>query len=162
MEQINRRNMLIKMIHVAKNKARTCNCGRLTFSETCPSCGKRTQRMPEFWYRSILEAMGGADTCGLMDVDGLQRVMDTFDQAGFKALKPNKTKKKTVYQQLFIVEKEAERFLGENWKQRLSGYAYKKYGREELTDCTYEELKDLFGFVRRTAKYENRRKGEKK
>ena len=106
--------------------------------------------------------MGGFDTCGLMDVEGLQRVMDTFDQAGFKALKPNKTKKKTACQQRFIVEKEAGRLLGENWKQRLGGYVYRKYGREELTECTYEELKDLFGFVHRTAKYESRRKGETK
>ena len=160
MEVCDRRNMLIKLIHVAKSKARTCNCGRLSFSDTCPACGKKTQRMPEFWYRSILEAMGGADTCGLIEVDGLQKVMDVFDEAGFKTLKPNKTRKQASCQRRYIVEREAAKLLGDKWKERLNGYAWRKYGREELTECTYEELGDLLGFVHRTAKYESRKKAK--
>lgn len=160
MRHSERRSTLIKLIHIAKAKARTCNCGRLSFSTVCPACGKPTQKMPEFWYRSILEAMGGADTCAMIDTEGLQKVMDTFDKAGFNALPKPKTKKRTEAQQLFLVRKEAGRLLGEHWEDRLNGYVWKKYGRDDISQCTYEELRDVFGFVHRTAKYESRRSGE--
>ncbi|MBQ3729673.1 MAG: DUF1018 domain-containing protein [Spirochaetales bacterium] len=155
-----RRETLIKLIHIAKAKARTCNCGRLSFKAICPACGKQTQRMPEFWYRSILEAMGGADTCAMIDTEGLQKVMDTFDKAGFTSLPKPKTKKRTEAQQLFLVRREAEKLLGLNWQDRINGYVWKKYGRDSVDQCTYEELRDVFGFVHRTAKYESRKAGK--
>lgn len=154
-----RRETLIKLIHVARNQARTCSCGRLSFENSCPTCGKATQKMPEFWYRSILEAMGGADTCAMIDTEGLQKVMDTFDKAGFRKLKP-KSRRKTAYQMLPIVRKEAEKLLGEHWNDRINGYVWKKYGRDDISECKYEELRDVFGFIHRTAKYESRRVGE--
>lgn len=160
MIQSDRRRTLIGLIHIAKAKARTCNCGRLSFQTTCPQCGRPTQRMPEFWYRSILEAMGGADTCSMIDIEGLQKVMDTFDKAGFRKLPRPKPKKRTEAQQLYIVRKEAAQLLGEHWEDRLNGYVWKKYGRDDVSQCTYEELRDVFGFVRRTAKYESRKAGK--
>nr|DAN04043.1 MAG TPA: Protein of unknown function (DUF1018) [Caudoviricetes sp.] len=156
----NRRTTLIKMIHVARGKAMTCNCGRVSFSKVCPACGGRTQRMPEFWYRSILEAMGGADTCSMIDTAGLQRVMDVFDKAGFSNLRPGDARKRTTAQQLFVVEKEGQRLLGERWRQRLEGYVGRKYGRGGIDECSYEELRDVFGFIHRTAKYERLKAGE--
>ena len=119
----NRRTTLIKMIHVARGKAMTCNCGRVSFSKVCPVCGARTQRMPEFWYRSILEAMGGADTCSMIDTAGLQRVMDVFNKAGFSNLRPGDARKRTATQQLFVVEKEGQRLLGERWRGFQGSYA---------------------------------------
>ncbi|MBO4279654.1 MAG: DUF1018 domain-containing protein [Spirochaetales bacterium] len=158
--QSDRRTTLIKLIHIARAKARTCNCGRLSFSAVCPACGKQTQKMPDFWYRYILEAMGGADTCAMIDTEGLQKVMDTFDKAGFNALPKPKTKKRTEAQQLFLVKKEAARLLGEHWQDRIDGYVWKKYGRDSVDQCTYEELRDVFGFVHRTARYESRKSGK--
>lgn len=152
-----RRNTLIKLIHIAKAKARTCNCGRLSFEPVCPQCGKPTQRIPDFWYRSILESMGGADTCSMIDTEGLQKVMDTFDKAGFSSLSKPKPQKRTEAQQLYIVRREASKLLGEHWEDRLNGYVWKKFGRDSYSDCAYEEIRDVIGFVRRTAKYESRR-----
>lgn len=159
----NKRNRLVSLVHIARAKARVCiKCGMLHFGKSeCCQCGRTLSHMPDFWYRSILEAAGGADSCALMDEQGLQKVMDVFNQAGFREACPYVSPKAEQTRQNSAVRRNicirAEEVLGSNWQARLLGFIKANFEKDSLDFCDAQELRKVIGWINRTDK---RQKGE--
>lgn len=159
-----KRERLVALVHMAKARALVCSkCGSLHFGiSECLQCGRKLSRMPEFWYRSILEAATGYDTCALIDENGLEKIMKIFNEAGFEEAYPyinpraeqtrqNKAVRRNIY-------KRAEEVLGDNWQARLAGFVRLSFSKDSLAFCDAHELRKVIGWINRTGKSQ---KGEK-
>jgi len=152
-----RQKMLAK-IHIAANQARICtnnNCRRLCFEGVCPSCGAETRQMSEMDYRRFLLNCTGLSSCGYMNREQLQRIIKVFELAGFVFKKRGTLQEAMNDSRLAMVTKieaEAERYLGENWQARLRGYCRKVFNKDDLRFLTFNELRHIWGFMRRQQK----------
>lgn len=160
-----KRTALIARIHIAKSRAQVCTiCGRLVFGLECPAC--HTDALSEFSdvrYRRILMATGGASSCREIGDQGLLKVMEVFDRAGFAEAYPYVSPEKEQANQkrrvIRHIEIRAPAVLGPSWQTRLEGFIGKKFEKQSLTFCTSEELRKVIGWINRTAKYESKKQG---
>jgi hypothetical protein len=160
---------LIARIHIAKSKAQVCDiCGRLVFGHECPACKTdKLSRFPEARYRSILMSVGGSNSCSTMGDQGLVRVMDVFDRAGFAIaypyISPEKEQARQKKNVIRHIEIRAPVVLGATWEARLQGFIKKSLDKPSLQFCTSEELRKVIGWINRTDKYQFKKtKGDMK
>ena len=159
-----KRQSLIALVHIAKSKARVCSkCGLIAFgTDTCPKCGKKLCFMPDFWYRSILQSATGSDSCSFMESDDLEKVMDVFNEAGFRKAFPYISPRAEQAKQNAAVRRNirfrAEQVLGDNWQARVNGFVKSKMGKNSLSFCNAMELRKVIGWINAT---DRNRKEEK-
>lgn len=157
---MNTRQSMIARIHIAREKALRCTgCGRMFFqvSGKCPACGEVGERLPDWYYRQILLASGGEDSCRRLDDKSLAKVMEVFDQAGFaKAfphVSPAKAERRARLALQNVIRVRAREVLGDHWGERLQGFLDKSIGKSALAFCDMEELRKVIGWINRAAKY---------
>lgn len=152
---------LISRIHIAKSKALICDeCNALTFKNRC-FCGS-TNLLPlsDGYYRHLLVKTTSKESCKDMDYNSLRKVMNLFDTAGFSEAYPHVSHAREQYRQKKGIIKEIHRKapigLGDYWKERLGGYVLKKFSKERLEWCDAYELRNIIGWINRTAKYKKK------
>jgi len=157
------RQSLIAKIHMAKAKVKNCSrCGRWFYEGNCPDHPDIAGvAMPEIAYRETLKAIGGTDSCAMMDVDGLAKVADLFERAGYSKAYPYvsvkseaRRQRKSVIAQIYA---RAPIVLGENWEMRLQGFVKTKIGKSQLNWCDAGDLRRVIGWINRTDKYNRQR-----
>jgi hypothetical protein len=155
---------LIARIHIAKSRAQVCEiCGRMVFGSECPACkSDKLLKFPESRYRSILMSVGGAPSCSTMGDQGLVRVMDVFDRAGFAEahpyISPEKEQARQKKNVIRHIEIRAPVVLGVTWESRLQGFVKKSFDKPSLQFCTPDELRKVIGWINRTAKYQSKKR----
>lgn len=150
---------LIARIHIAKQYARICTCGRLFFGDTCPDCGAKDSKiMPTWYYRQILMTLTNKDSCSDMPKADLSKVMEFFDRAGFSAAHPYKDPFKEIQRQLAgtraQIRKRGKVVLGPDWESRVDGFVHDVVRKQSLDKCCMYELRQVIGWINRTAKYQ--------
>lgn len=159
-----KRNALIARIHIAKGKCMVCTrCDRLVFDKGCGGCGDNTPLAPisDKRYRTLLMAVGGTSSCATMSDSGLVKVMGLFDRAGFAKAYPfvsmedeaAKSRKKVIW----AIRARAPDVLGPDWERRVEGFVKKSFNKPSLTFCDPTELRKVFGWINRTAKYQTKK-----
>lgn len=159
-----KRNKIIARIHIAKGKCMTCaTCKRLVFGNECSGCGADIQLEPitEKRYRTLLMAVGGTSSCATMSDAGLVKVMDLFDRAGFAKAYPfvsmedeaANSRRKVIW----AIRTRAPDVLGLDWERRVEGFVKKSFEKPSLTFCDPVELRKVFGWINRTAKYQTKK-----
>jgi hypothetical protein len=160
-----KRHALIARIHIAKSRAQLCSiCGRVVFGSYCPAC--KTEDLQPFTderYRRILMAAGGYPSCSQIGDQGLMKVMEVFDRAGFAEaypyISPEKEQANQKRRVIRHIEIRAPSVLGNSWEARLGGFIRKNFDKASLHFCTPEELRKVIGWINRTAKYESNKQG---
>ena len=158
------RNTMIARIHIAKGKCMVCTkCKRLVFDKECGGCGSDALLEPisDTRYRTLLMAVGGSSSCATMCDSGLVKVMDLFDRAGFAKAYPfvsmedeaANSRKKVIW----AIRARAPDVLGLDWERRVEGFVKKSFGKPSLTFCDPVELRKVFGWINRTAKYQTKK-----
>lgn len=153
------RNALLARIHIAKARCQVCTrCGRLVFGPSCGGCGEDTplEDLPDDRYRKLLMAAGGAASCKDMSESGLVKVMDLFDQAGFSKAYPltsfESDEAKRRKRVMWAIRIRAPDVLGPTWEKRIEGFVKKNFDKPSLAFCDPNELRNVFGWINRTAK----------
>ena len=157
------REKLLRLIHIARNSARTCpECGKTLFRKDCPDCGTLTVRLSEERYRSILESFG-ASSCRFMAEPELEKVYRFFIQAGFLPRgDPEKSRNAARRRTIAIISSEAKELFGdEAWERRVEGFVRKGMGKDSLRACDDKELRKVIGWLRRYRKYLTKKNEER-
>jgi hypothetical protein len=155
---------LIARIHIAKARAQVCDiCGRMVFGDECPACKTtKLSKFPESRYRSLLMSVGGSSSCSTMGDQGLVRVMDVFDRAGFAVaypyISPEKEQARQKKNVIRHIEIRAPVVLGLTWEARTQGFVKNNFDKQSLQFCTSEELRKVIGWINRTAKYQSKKR----
>lgn len=153
------RKRLLARIHIAKQRARVCTCGRLFFGTKCPDCGsKKSKMMPTWYYRQILSSICGKDSCSKMLKEELVKVMDFFNRAGFSKEHPYggdpiKEVRKPLQGTIRQIRKRGREVLGPDWESRVDGFVRDVVRKPSLDKCCMYELRQVIGWINRTAKY---------
>jgi hypothetical protein len=148
------RSAAIAKIHIAKQQAMICACGRLFFGEKCPDCGGvEGKTMPEWYYRQILASITDKESCAKMSTSDLDKVVEFFVRAGFKG-------RMKVDKQLAGIQAEIKRrakaVLGPDWQKRIDGFIRDIVKKQDLESCTMIEARRVIGWINRYDKYNNR------
>lgn len=113
--------------------------------------------MSEFVYRETLKAIGGTDSCATMDLNGLAKVADMFDHAGYSEAYPYISPARESRRQRFAVIRQirirAPVVLGPTWEERVRGFGKKAFDKETLEFMDMVELRKVIGWINRTEKY---------
>ena len=164
------RNSLIARIHLAKARTRVCmDCGTALFGARCPECGSEfINPLTEKKYRHLLSMLTGKESCREMDEDGLRKVMDFFDRAGFSRAYPHESPRAAAQHQKYAVIRQIERrgkvILGPGWEKRVAGFCKSSIGKDSLSDLTAIELRKVIGWINRLDKVQqqgSREQGER-
>lgn len=155
----NRQHTLIARIHIAKQQARICDCGRLFFGSKCPDCGREESKaMPDWYYRQILSTLTDRDTCYGMNKTELTKVMDFFNRAGFTSTRPVTSPvaqaEKGRWGTIAQIRKRGKVVLGPEWEGRIDGFVREVVQKDSLNECDMKELRWVIGWINRTAKYQ--------
>ncbi len=149
------RKKLIAVIHIAKNQARICDmCKNIVFEDTCHICKSKTRPMSEIDYRRFLIQITGHSSSKLMSDEQLKRVVSVFESKGFKRIKKSSLHKSMNSSRMAMIEnirKDAEIYLGRNWKKRINGFCRKTFNVSALEFCSFKQLRSIWGFMRRQA-----------
>lgn len=157
------RKAVIARIHIAKSRAMVCPvCDRLTFKDSCDRCGddQDTVAISDERYRQSLMAAGGARSCSQMGDQGLIRVMQLFDRAGFAEehphVSPESEQRRQRQRVIWQIRNRAIEVLGVSWEPRVMGFVWKNFHKASLEFCTAQELRKVIGWINRTAKYQEK------
>lgn len=149
-----KQHTLIARIHIAKQQARICVCGRLFFGVKCPDCGlEESKAMPDWYYRQILSTLTDRDTCYGMNKEDLAKVADFFNRAGFASTSPS-NQGKSRWGTISQIRKRGKGVFGPEYESRINGFLRKVVQKSALEECDMKELRWVIGWINRTAKYQ--------
>lgn len=154
------RREIISNIHEMKSKVKVClNCGRRHYKPICPVClSPSWRKMEDDEYRALLVQKTGRMSCSDLDEEDLQIIKDEFRAYGWVDIREGRISMAKARKKLIaVIFSEGKKVFGETEaKARIEGFLEKKTGNKYLSSCSEDQLRMVIGWIRRSAKYQQK------